>query len=323
MTHTGKEWLLLIHQIPPKPSYFRVKVWRRLQQVGAIAVKQSVYALPNSPQGSEDFAWISREILEGGGEVSVCEARFLEGLTDEQVVSLFQKARKGDYEKIIQEVRALQEELEIKSTLGAETVVRVKSQVSKLKSKFNEIAAIDFFSTPERSTAEILLADLDSQTKGRPKSVASTKRNLNELKGRVWVTRENVYVDRIACAWLIRRFVDSEAKFKFVPGYTYTPKANEVRFDMYEGEYTQEGVRCTFEVMVDTFAIAETALIPIAEIVHDLELKDNKFERPEAAGLGALVNGVAMAYPSDKERVQKGGEAFDALCAHFQRVRQI
>jgi hypothetical protein len=323
MTHMGKEWLLLIHQIPPKPSYFRVKVWRRLQQVGAIAVKQSVYALPNSPQGSEDFAWISREILEGGGEVSVCEARFLEGLTDEQVVSLFQKARKGDYEKIIQEVRALQEELEIKSTLGAETVVRVKSQVSKLKSKFNEIAAIDFFSTPERSTAEILLADLDSQTKGRPKSVASTKRNLNELKGRVWVTRENVYVDRIACAWLIRRFVDSEAKFKFVPGYTYTPKANEVRFDMYEGEYTQEGVRCTFEVMVGTFAIAETALIPIAEIVHDLELKDNKFERPEAAGLGALVNGVAMAYPSDKERVQKGGEAFDALCAHFQRVRQI
>lgn len=323
MTHTGKEWLLLIHQIPPKPSYFRVKVWRRLQQVGAVPVKQSVYALPKSNQTSEDFAWISREILEGGGEVSVCEARFLEGLTDEQVVSLFQKARKGDYEKIIQEARALQGELETKSTLGAETVVRVKSQVSKLKSKFNEIAAIDFFSTPERSTAEILLADLDSQTKGTPKSVASTKRNLNELKGKVWVTRENVYVDRIACAWLIRRFVDSEAKFKFVPGYTYTPKAKEVRFDMYEGEYTHEGARCTFEVMVDTFAIAETALIPIAEIVHDLDLKDNKFERPEAAGLGALLNGVAMAYPSDKERVQKGGEAFDALCAHFQRVRQI
>lgn len=322
MTHGKKEWILLIHQIPPKPGYFRVKMWRRLQQVGAVAVKQSVYALPKSVQGSEDFAWISKEILEGGGEVSVCEARFLEGLTDDQMISMFQTARKQDYEKIIQEARALREELDMDGSTVAETVMRVKSQVSKLKSKMDELAAVDFFSAPERSTADMLLADLDSQTKGTPKSLASSKWNTKTLKGRVWVTREKVFVDRIACAWLIRRFVDGEAKFRFVSGDPYTPKAKELRFDMYEGEFTHEGDRCTFEVMVERFAIAETALIPIAEIVHNLDLKDNKFDRPEATGLGVLLNGIVMAHGSDKERVQKGGEAFDALHTYFQRVRQ-
>lgn len=196
------------------------------------------------------------------------------------------------------------------------------SQVSKLRSKLEEIGVIDFFSAPERSTAEILLADLDSRAKGTPKSLASSKQNLEELKDRVWVTRENVYVDRIACAWLIKRFVDKEAKFKFVPGDTYIPKAKEVRFDMYEGEYTHEGDRCTFEMMADRLAIGETALVPVAEIVHDLDLKDNKFERPEAAGLGALLNGIVMAYSADKERILKGVEAFDALYAYFRRVRK-
>jgi hypothetical protein len=322
VTQSKKEWLLLIHQIPPKPSYFRVKIWRRLQQIGTIAVKQSVYALPKSAQALEDFAWIAKEILEGGGEVSVCEARFLEGLSDEQVISMFQAARKQDYENIIREARALYDELVTDSAAGVETVMRVKSQGSKLKSKFDEISAIDFFSAPERSTAEMLLADLDSRTKGTPKTLASSKRNTKTLKGRVWVTRENVFVDRIACAWLIRRFLDREAKFRFVQGNRYTPKAKEVLFDMYEGEYTHEGDRCTFEVMLERFAIDENALIPMAEIVHDLDLKDSKFNRPEAAGLGVLLNGIVMAHGSDKERLEKGGEVFDSLYAYFQRVRQ-
>ena len=128
MAQSKKEWLLLIHQIPPKPSYFRVKIWRRLQQVGAIAVKQSVYALPKSQQALEDFGWILKEIAEGGGDASVCEARFVEGLTDEQVVSMFQSARKGDYEKILQEGRTLQDQLSTDLPEPAETMSKLKSQ---------------------------------------------------------------------------------------------------------------------------------------------------------------------------------------------------
>src|SRR3989441_11226027 len=86
-------WLLLIHQIPPKPNYLRVKVWRRLQRLGAVAVKNSVYVLPRSEQAQEDLQWVGREIVEGGGEASICEAHFVDGLSDEQVVAMFHDAR--------------------------------------------------------------------------------------------------------------------------------------------------------------------------------------------------------------------------------------
>jgi hypothetical protein len=322
MAQSKKEWLLLIHQIPPKPSYFRVRIWRRLQQVGAIAVKQSVYALPRSQQSLEDFGWILKEIAEGGGDASVCEAHFVEGLTDEQIISMFQSARKGEYEKILREGRTLQAQLSTDLPEPAETMSKLKSQISRLKSKFDEIVATDFFSAPERSAAEIMLAHLHSQVTGAPKLKAAVKRSIKELKGRTWVTRENVFVDRIASAWLVRRFVDREAKFKFVTSETYSPKGKELRFDMYEGEYTHEGDRSTFEVLVDHLGIMDRALTPIREIVHSLDFKDEKYHRPETAGLGVLLNGIVLAYPSDKERLERGGALFDALYEHFQRQKR-
>ena len=322
MAQSKKEWLLLIHQIPPKPSYFRVRIWRRLQQVGAIAVKQSVYALPKSQQALEDFGWILKEIVEGGGEASVCEAHFVEGLTDEQVISMFQSARKVEYEKILQEGRTLQDQLSTDLPEPAESMTKLRSQISRLKGKFDEIVATDFFSAPERSAAEIMLADLQSQMAGPPKSHVAVKRNHKELKARTWVTRENVFVDRIASAWLVRRFIDREAKFKFISADSYSPKKKELRFDMYEGEYTHEGDRCTFEVMVDRLGIADRALTPISEIVHALDLKDEKYPRPETAGLGVLLSGIVMAHTSDKERLERGGGLFDALYEYFQRQKR-
>jgi len=322
MAHSKKEWLLLIHQIPPKPSYFRVRIWRRLQQVGAIAVKQSVYALPKSQQSLEDFGWILKEIAEGGGDASICEAHFVEGLTDEQVIALFQRARKGEYEKILQDGRSLKEQVSADSSEPAETMVKLKPQLSRLKSRFDEIVAIDFFSALERSAAEIMLAELHSQMTGAPKSQVAVKRSIKELKDRTWVTRENVFVDRIASAWLIRRFVDREAKFKFVSSENYIPRKKELRFDMYEGEYTHEGDRCTFEVMVDRLGITDRALIPISEIVHALDLKDEKYPRPETAGLGVLLSGILLAHPSDKERLERGGGLFDTLYEYFQRQKR-
>src|SRR5579863_5405772 len=104
-------WLLLIHQIPPKPNYFRVKIWRRLQRVGAVAIKNSVYVLPKSDQTLEDFQWILREIVESGGEASLCEAGFVEGLSDSQIEALFRAARDADYAAIADESRELSKNL--------------------------------------------------------------------------------------------------------------------------------------------------------------------------------------------------------------------
>ena len=139
----------------------------------------------------------------------------------------------------------------------------------------------------------------------------------SEFKGRTWVTREGVYVDRIACCWLIRRFIDAQATFRFVPGAGYVPNPGELRFDMFEGEITHEGDRCSFEVLLARAGISDPALQAIAEIVHDIDLKDGKFGREEAAGLASLLSGVAAANPSDEERIVQGEPIFDNLYQYF------
>src|ERR1700712_5984688 len=99
------QWLLLIHQLPAKPAYLRVKVWRRLQALGAVTVKNSVYALPSGEQTQEDFEWLLKEISDGGGEGVICEARLLAGLSDEDVRHLFNKARSADYDELSKEAQ--------------------------------------------------------------------------------------------------------------------------------------------------------------------------------------------------------------------------
>ena len=313
------EWLLLIHQIPPKPGYFRVKVWRRLQQIGAVAVKQSVYVMPNTPSAHEDLSWTLKEIIEGGGEASLCEARFLEGLTDEQIVAIFKAARQADFEKIIQEAGAMQKEIDAKSAYTGEAAARFKSQLARLHGRLNQVLPIDFFPAPERSVAEMALENIGSQLKGAPESEPAAAARNKQLKGRTWVTRENVFVDRIACAWLIRRFVDPGAEFKFIRSKKYTPQPGELRFDMFEAEFTHAGDMCSFEVMVERLGLDRRMLAPLAEIVHDIDLKDDKFGRPEAAGVKALVEGLAAAHPTDIDRIERGAGMFDDLLEYFKR----
>src|SRR3954453_23552037 len=108
--------LLLAHQLPTKPAYFRVKIWRRLQSIGAVAVKSTVYALPANAETQEDFEWLLKEIVEGGGEAMVCEARLVDGLSDAQVEALFNSARDGDYAEIAQAARALTSAIKSEST---------------------------------------------------------------------------------------------------------------------------------------------------------------------------------------------------------------
>src|SRR5215475_11832737 len=111
-------WLLLIHQVPNSPAYLRVKMWRRLQKIGAVAVKNAVYVLPRSDQSAEDFHWVAREILEAGGDASVCEATFIEGITTKQLIELFHAARESDYRELIQEGKELNEELRAAEKVG-------------------------------------------------------------------------------------------------------------------------------------------------------------------------------------------------------------
>ncbi|MFZ5569662.1 MAG: chromate resistance protein ChrB domain-containing protein [Thermodesulfobacteriota bacterium] len=323
MTSTDtRKWLLLIHQIPPKPDALRVKIWRRLQQVGAVAIKQSVYVMPLSEIAREDLSWTLKEIVAGGGDGSLLEARFVEGLSDNQILTLFHNARKSDYEKLIQEAKALLTEWSSTESDPRDPAVKRAAQLTRLKRRLDEISAIDFFQAPDRSTAELHLRELESRLSGQPPADRSATEEIKDLTGKTWVTRANLFVDRIACGWLIRRFVDPAAAFKFVREPRYRPGPGEIRFDMFEGEYTHEGDRCTFEVMIQRLQLQDHAVVPMAEIVHDLDLKDGKYGRSEISGLEALLTGLTAAHPDDDRRMTEGYHLFDNLYSYFKRRRR-
>ncbi len=316
-------WLFLIHQLPAKPAYLRVKIWRRLQALGATAVKNAVYALPANEQTQEDFQWVLKEIVEGGGEAIICEARLIGGLSDQEIRLLFTAARDQDYDALAKEAGGLAHALSEDVMSQAEG----RSQLTRLKAKLAQAVAIDFFGANGRETVDGLLAGLEAKltedvmTDTRESGAAHQAADLAQLKDRTWVTRQGVHVDRIACAWLIRRFIDPGAHFKFVSGQGYTPHPGELRFDMFEAEFTHEGDRCSFEVLLGRAGLADPALQAIAEIVHDIDLKDGKFGRDEVGGIKTLIAGVAMAHESDEERLTRGGAIFNDLYEYFRKKR--
>jgi hypothetical protein len=317
-------WLLLIHQLPAKPAYLRVKIWRRLQELGAVAVKNAVHALPMNEETQEDFEWLLREIIEGGGEAVVCEARLIDGLSDEEVRALFDRARNADYEDVARNARALAGK--VRPNSRPERLAELRVQVARLQKRLSQVVTIDFFGAVGRDQAEGLLRTLESRLnkddnvtdKAR---VGADSKDFGALRGRTWVTRQGVYVDRIASAWLISRFIDPQARFKFVSGKGYRPAEGELRFDMFEAEFTHEGDKCTFEVLLDR-APRDAALRAIADIVHDIDLKDDKFGRTEVAGIRTLIEGISVATRDDSERIARGAEVFNNLYEYFKKKRR-
>lgn len=312
-------WLLLIHQIPPKPDYLRVKIWRRLQRIGAVPIKNSVYVLPQSDPTREDFEWVVREIVAQGGDASVCEARFVDGLSDEHIEALFHAARDAEYTEVAEAGRRLADELGKAREARRREIV---AETERLRRRFGEIAAIDFLGAPGRLPAEAALGTLEERLRpgdsAEPAALSSVRRA--DYQGRTWVTRKGIHVDRMASAWLIRRFIDADARFKFVAPKGYRPVAREVRFDMFEAEFTHEGDACTFEVLLGRFALARDAgLAQIAELVHELDVHDEKFDRDDLPGFSALITGIALTYRTDEERLERAGQALDALYQFYRR----
>jgi hypothetical protein len=309
-------WLLLIHQLPAKPAYARVKVWRRLQALGAVIVKNAVYALPSSEETQEDFAWLAREIAELGGEALVCEAELVEGLGDAELRQMFVTARNADYARVAEEAGSLAARLE---AAGDGAPSDVANQAARLRKQLSEIAAIDFFEAEGRDAAELPIARLEAHLQQKSEAMTARQGNpgTSSNGGKIWVTREHVQIDRIASAWLVRRFIDPAARFKFVTGRSYATRAGEVRFDMFEGEYTHEGDRCTFEVLLLRAGLDDPALAAIGEIIHDVDLKDGKFGREETAGIRTVMSGIAAAHREDEQRLARGAAVLDDLYEFF------
>ena len=311
-------WLLLIHQIPPRPAYLRVKIGRHLHRIGAVAIKNSVYALPRDEETQEDFQWVLREVVKGGGDASIIEAKFVDGLSDEQVLALFQSAREADYRDLAGEAQQVAASFPKRGQPPPENRRNeVANQIARLRQRLSELAEVDFFGAPGREIAEGLVSGMETRMKPSVESHEPAKATLRreEYRGKTWVTRTGIKVDRMASAWLIKKLIDPQARFKFVPAKGYQPQKGEVRFDMFEAEFTHDGDLCTFEVLVERFGLGEPALRAIAEIVHDVDVKDAKYGREEAAGVGQVVAGIAAAHADDEARLERGSALFEDLYA--------
>lgn len=300
-------WLVLIYQLPAQPAYLRTKIWRRLQALGAVPVRASAYVLPIGDEAREDFHWLVAEIVKGGGEAAVCEARLIDGLSDQDVEAAFNAARDEAYALLIDEGRVL---------LASERLTA--SAVARLRRRFETQVALDIFAARRRAAAEEIVARLEARVAG--KAPPESAGGVETLTGHIWVTRERLFVDRLACAWMVKRFVDPDARFKFVPAHDYRPLPGELRFDMYEGEIGHEGDRCSMEVLIGRAGLdGDRALAAIAEIIHDIDLKDDKFGRPETAGIGHLLRGVCAPERSDEHRIARASAIFNDLYDSYAR----
>jgi hypothetical protein len=311
-------WLLLVHQIPPKPAYFRAKVLRRLTQLGAIPLKKSAYLLPAGDTALEDFHWLRREIVEQGGDAWILQGSLIAGLTDDQARESFRRARAADFAELTGEARALLD----RARVADADHEAVTADWRRLDRRVKAAVRLDFFDAPGREELEVLMDTIDRTLHPAPASAASAA---TALRGRTWMTRAGVKVDRIASAWLIRRFIDPAATFVFTepgnePGTRNVEHpADVVRFDMYEGEFTHDGDLCTFEVLLRASAHAgDSALQALGQIVHDLDLKDERYQRPETLGVAAMIQGITARHADDNRRLVEGATLLDALYASLQ-----
>jgi CRISPR/Cas system-associated endoribonuclease Cas2 len=224
------KWVLFIHQIPPRPIGLRVKVWRRLQKIGALPVKNSVYVLPLTKETYENFQWLRQEIITQKGDAIIFKTDSIEGISDSDIISQFQNARDKEYQQIAHKVSKLKNGIEgsIKKTETFSMVQKENylSQLKKLKFQLNETVTLDYFHAPYREKTEkaiencqeIIEALKVSQEKIPPDVKVSPvkKYNKNDFQNMNWVTRKSLHIDRIASGWLIKRFIDKRAKFSFI-----------------------------------------------------------------------------------------------------------
>ena len=295
----NSRWLVLIHHLPPKPDYLRVKVRRKLQRIGAVALKNSVYVLPATDEALEDFQWLRREITAEGGEAMLLNSDFLEGVPNGVLEQMGREERDREYHELVDSVNAL--------TTASE------ADIARLRRQLADIVKRDHFGASGRDAAEFAVRSL-----GRQEPVA-TKEAVLGRKGATWVTRPGIKVDRMACAWLIRRWIDQDATFRFASGDHPANDPHEIKFDMFDGGFTHIGDRCTFEVLIHHFGLSDPALTVIAEVVHDIDVKDEKFARPETDGIAALIDGIVTTVPDDNDRLEAGAQLFERLYAALSR----
>jgi hypothetical protein len=296
-------WLLLAFSLPSKGASLRVSVWRKLRRYGSLPLGNSGYLLPNSPGNREKFEWLATTIRGSRGEASVLEVQSIDNSSDSQLAKRFSDARTQSYRELLK-------------SLTLALPKKRSGDVARLRKRFQEIVAIDFFGSPFRERVERALALIETPRSHlapcEPRRVSRSA-----YRRRTWVTRPRPGVDRVASAWLIRKFIDPKARFVFA-SEDQTPNG-AVPFDMYEGGFGHRGEDCTFETLSKAFQIRDKDVAVMGEMIHDADLFDEKFGRKEGFGIDEVMKGWAQQNLSDSLLLERGIELAEGL---YQSLRK-
>jgi hypothetical protein len=289
-------WLLLMFSLPARKAGRRVEVWRKLRRYGALTVG-SGYLLPADAANEERFQWLATQVRKYGGEATIAQASAFQDLSSAELERRFSDERAREYAEVSKELQRL-----------ARRKDPPRQQVTSLRRRVQDIATRDFFQAPARSRVEALLARLEAG----PQPDVTRPQRRREFLLRTWVTRPRPKIDRAASAWLIRRFIDPNATFVFAESPKRHPKA--IPYDMYSAEgFGHRGEDCTFETLVKEFGIADPRVKTIAQAVHDADLGDERYGRPEADGLNRVLHGWAHQGIADDELLRRGMELLEGL----------
>lgn len=303
----ASSWLLLLYSLPTNRNTERVSVWRRLKKMGAVQMTTSTYLLPDAPAQYEQFQWLAQQIRDYGGDSTLVRAQEIEGLTREKVVSLFNAARDKEYVDL---KKALQKFLSRRRKSDAEFAA---AELERLTKQFRELREIDFFDSARGHEVAMLLRRAEGPRRSPKLQTLEAKQYL----GKTWLTRPRPEIDRVGSAWLISKFIDQKAKFVFAPTAQAFPAA--IPYDMLDVEFSHHGNCCTFETLTKRFAIADKAIAKIAEMIHDADLDDAKFQRVECVGIDRVLKGWGKEGLPDEEILRRGFECFAALYAFLQK----
>jgi hypothetical protein len=306
--------LLLLVGVPPHPSSLRVRVWRRLRSLGAVPMKRSAYLLPDTPDRYEDFQWLAQEIQREGGDATLMRVQQIENMSETEVLRLFHEPRDADYRAMAVRYRKLLQAVDRKSAAGS---ARGRDELGRLAKEHQRIHEIDFFGAPGGAEVRRLEEALSMRTRRPETARREAPRptlDLATLRGRRWVTRPRPQVDRIASAWLIKRFIDPQATFVFADPAAFP--ADAIPFDAPNVELSHHGEDCTFETLVKRARLRDRRLVRLAEIVHEADLRDGKYAHAEARGIDAAIRALLAASPDDQQVLAHGTLLFEGLYAN-------
>ncbi len=300
-------WLLLLYSLPTHRNTERVAVWRRFRKIGAVQIKTSTYLLPDHPPQYEHFQWLAQQIRDYGGDATLVRAQEIEGLPNEKLIGLFNRARDQEYAGLKKALLAFLLRRKKKSAEAS------AAELERLTRQFREIHEVDFFESARGHEVQMLFR----RAEGGPKRTLS-RLNPKQYRGKIWTTRPRPEIDRVGSAWLIRRFIDPKAKFVFAPAAAATNR-EAIPFDMVDVEFSHHGDCCTFETLTRRFAIDDKAVRKIGEMIHDADLEDAKFQRVECIGLDRVLKGWGKSGMTDQEILTGGFACFDGIYEFLQR----